>query len=214
MDALIRKVRAPHEAKLAERLAVTDGLLYRRGNFNGTWDQLILDALIDVQGADLAFSPGFRWGTSLLPGDTITRELLMDQVAITYPYATLTEMTGETIRTVLEDVADNLFNPDPYYQQGGDMVRVGGLEYAIAPTARMGSRITDMRLKGRPIEADKRYKVAGWAPVAEDAKNAPGVKPVWDVVETWLKARGGRVAVRTLNTPRLIGVQGNPGIAA
>jgi sulfur-oxidizing protein SoxB len=213
MDALIRKVRAPHEAKLAERLAVTDGLLYRRGNFNGTWDQLILDALIDVQGADLAFSPGFRWGTSLLPGDTITRELLMDQVAITYPYATLTEMTGETIRAVLEDVADNLFNPDPYYQQGGDMVRVGGLEYAIAPGAKMGSRITDMRLKGRPIEADKRYKVAGWAPVAEEAKNAPGVKPVWDVVETWLKGRGGRVAVRTLNTPRLIGVQGNPGIA-
>ena len=213
MDALIRKVRAPHEAKLAEKLAVTDGLLYRRGNFNGTWDQLILDALIDVQGADLAFSPGFRWGTSLLPGDTITRELLMDQVAITYPYATLTEMTGETIRAVLEDVADNLFNPDPYYQQGGDMVRVGGLEYAIAPGAKMGSRITDMRLKGRPIEADKRYKVAGWAPVAEEAKNAPGVKPVWDVVETWLKGRGGRVAVRTLNTPRLIGVQGNPGIA-
>ncbi len=214
MDALIRKVRAPYEAKLAETLAVTDGLLYRRGNFNGTWDQLLVDALIDVQGADLAFSPGFRWGTSLLPGDTITRELLMDQVAITYPYATLTEMTGETIKTVLEDVADNLFNPDPYYQQGGDMVRVGGLEYAIAPAAKMGARITDMRLKGRPIEADKRYKVAGWAPVAEEAKNAPGVKPVWDVVETWLKGRGGRVAPRTLNTPRLIGVQGNPGIAA
>jgi sulfur-oxidizing protein SoxB len=214
MDALIRKVRAPYEAKLAETLAVTDGLLYRRGNFNGTWDQLIVDALIDVQGADLAFSPGFRWGTTLLPGDRITRELLMDQVAITYPYATLTEMTGETIKTVLEDVADNLFNPDPYYQQGGDMVRVGGLEYAIEPAAKMGSRITDMRLKGRPIEAGKRYKVAGWAPVAEDAKNAPGVKPVWDVVETWLKGRGGRVAARTLNTPRLIGVQGNPGIAA
>ena len=214
MDALIRKVRAPYEAKLAETLAVTDGVLYRRGNFNGTWDQLIVDALIDVQGADLAFSPGFRWGTSLLPGDAITRELLMDQVAITYPYATLTEMTGETIKTILEDVADNLFNPDPYYQQGGDMVRVGGLEYAIAPGAAMGSRITDMRLKGRPIDAGKRYKVAGWAPVSEEAKHAPGVKPVWDVVETWLKGRGGRVSARTLNTPRLIGVQGNAGIAA
>jgi sulfur-oxidizing protein SoxB len=214
MDALIRKVRAPYEAKLAEKLAVTDGVLYRRGNFNGTWDQLILDALMDVQGADLAFSPGFRWGTSLLPGDTITRELLMDQVAITYPYATLTEMSGEMIKTVLEDVADNLFNPDPYYQQGGDMVRVGGLEYAIAPGSKMGSRITDLRLKGRPLEADKRYKVAGWAPVAEEAKNAPGVKPVWDVVETWLKGRGGRVEARRLNAPRLIGVQGNPGIAA
>ncbi|MCA3180489.1 MAG: thiosulfohydrolase SoxB [Burkholderiaceae bacterium] len=214
MDALIRKVRAPYESKLAETLAVTDGVLYRRGNFNGTWDQLIVDALIDVQGADLAFSPGFRWGTSLLPGDAITRELLMDQVAITYPYATLTEMTGEMIKTVLEDVADNLFNPDPYYQQGGDMVRVGGLEYAITPGAAMGGRITDMRLAGRPIEAGKRYKVAGWAPVSEEAKNAPGVKPVWDVVETWLKGRGGRVPARTLNTPRLIGVQGNPGIAA
>ncbi|HMS79333.1 MAG TPA: thiosulfohydrolase SoxB, partial [Burkholderiaceae bacterium] len=152
MDALIRKVRAPYEAKLSETLAVTDGLLYRRGNFNGTWDQLIVDALIDVQGADLAFSPGFRWGTSLLPGDAITRELLMDQVAITYPYATLTEMTGETIKTILEDVADNLFNPDPYYQQGGDMVRVGGLQYAIEPGAKMGGRISDMRLKGRPIQ--------------------------------------------------------------
>jgi sulfur-oxidizing protein SoxB len=213
MDALIRKVRAPYESKLSEKLAVTDGLLYRRGNFNGTWDQLIVDALIDVQGADLAFSPGFRWGTTLLPGDTITRELLMQQVAITYPFATLTEMTGGMIKTILEDVADNLFNPDPYYQQGGDMVRVGGLEYAIAPAAKMGDRITDMRLKGRPIEADKRYKVAGWAPVAEDAKNAPGVKPVWEVVETWLKARSGKVTARTLNTPRLIGMASNPGLA-
>jgi sulfur-oxidizing protein SoxB len=213
MSALIAKVRAPYEAKLAERLAVTDGVLYRRGNFNGTWDQLILDALMDVQGADLAFSPGFRWGTSLLPGDVITRELLMDQVAITYPYATLTEMTGEMIKTILEDVADNLFNPDPYYQQGGDMVRVGGLEYAVEPGSKMGSRITDMRLRGRPIEAGKRYKVAGWAPVAEEAKSAPGVKPVWDVVETWLKSQGGRVTPRRLNTPRLIGVAGNLGIA-
>jgi sulfur-oxidizing protein SoxB len=213
MATLIKRVRAPYEAKLAEKLAVTDGLLYRRGNFNGSWDQLLVDALIDVQGADLAFSPGFRWGTTLLPGDVITRELLMDQVAITYPYATLTEMTGETIKTILEDVADNLFNPDPYYQQGGDMVRVGGMEYAIAPGQKMGSRITDMRLRGQPIEAGKRYKVAGWAPVAEEAKSVPGVKPVWDVVETWLKGRGGRVPARTLNRPRLIGVAGNPGIA-
>jgi sulfur-oxidizing protein SoxB len=213
MSALIAKVRAPYEARLSERLAVTDGVLYRRGNFNGTWDQLILDALMQVQGADLAFSPGFRWGTSLLPGDVITRELLMDQVAITYPYATLTEMSGETIKTILEDVADNLFNPDPYYQQGGDMVRVGGLEYAIAPGAKTGSRITDMRLGGRPIEAGRRYKVAGWAPVAEEAKSVPGVRPVWELVETWLKGQGGRVTPRRLNTPRLIGVAGNPGIA-
>ena len=213
MDALITKIRAPYESKLAERLAVTDGLLYRRGNFNGSWDQLLCDALMDVQGAQIAFSPGFRWGTSLLPGDAITRELMMDQVAITYPYATVTDMSGEMIKTVLEDVADNLFNPDPYYQQGGDMVRVGGLEYTMTPGEKMGSRISDMRLGGKPIEASKTYKVAGWAPVAEEASRA-GNKPVWELVETWLKARpAGRVAARKVNTPRLVGMQGNPGMA-
>jgi len=175
MDALITKLRAPYEAELNEKLALTDGLLYRRGNFNGSWDQLICDALIDVQDADIAFSPGFRWGTSLLPGDTVTRELLMDQLAITYPYATVAPMSGDTIKTVLEDVADNLFNPDPYYQQGGDMVRVGGLSYTMTPGTKMGARIGDMRLNGKPIEADKTYKVAGWAPVSEEARHAPGV---------------------------------------
>ena len=214
MDALIAKVRAPYEAKLAEELAVTGGLLYRRGNFNGSWDQLICDALMQVQGAEIAFSPGFRWGTTLLPGDTITRELMMDQLAITYPYATVNEMSGETIKTILEDVADNLFNPDPYYQQGGDMVRVGGLAYTCDPLAKMGSRISEMRLAGKPIEADKTYKVAGWAPVAEAARNAPGNKPVWEVVEVWLKAQGGRIKPRKINTPKLVGMAGNPGIAA
>jgi sulfur-oxidizing protein SoxB len=214
MDALITKVRAPHEAKLAQTLAVSDGLLYRRGNFNGSWDQLLCDALMDVQAAQIAFSPGFRWGTSLLPGDAITRELMMDQLAITYPTATVTEMTGETIKTILEDVADNLFNPDPYYQQGGDMVRVGGLRYAIEPAARMGSRISDLRLGDRPLEAGKRYKVAGWAPVAEEARQAGG-KPVWELVEAWLAARpDGRVPARQINTPKLIGVEGNPGLAS
>ncbi len=213
MDALITKVRAPYEAKLNEKLAVTDGLLYRRGNFNGSWDQLICDAMMDVQGAEIAFSPGFRWGTTLLPGDTITRELLMDQLAITYPYATLIEMTGETIKTILEDVADNLFNPDPYYQQGGDMVRVGGLAYTMTPGEKMGNRIGNLQLKGKPIDAAKKYKVAGWAPVAEDAKNTPGVKPVWEHLETWLKAQGGRVKPRHINTPTLVATQGNPGIA-
>ena len=213
MDALITKVRAPYVAKLSEKLAVTDGLLYRRGNFNGSWDQLLCDALMDVQGAEVAFSPGFRWGTSLLPGQAITRELMMDQVAITYPYATVTSMSGEMIKTILEDVADNLFNPDPYYQQGGDMVRVGGLQYTMTPGEKMGARITDMRLHGKPIEAGKTYKVAGWAPVAEEAKNAPGVKPVWELVETWLKAQGGRVKPRRINTPKLVGTAGNPGIA-
>jgi S-sulfosulfanyl-L-cysteine sulfohydrolase len=214
MDALITKIRAPYASKLAEKLAVTDGLLYRRGNFNGSWDQLLCDALMDVQGAEIAFSPGFRWGTSLLPGDAITRELMMDQVAITYPYATVTEMSGEMIKTILEDVADNLFNPDPYYQQGGDMVRVGGLQYTMTPGEKMGTRIADMRLKGRPIEAGKTYKVAGWAPVAEEASKA-GHKPVWELVETWLKSQpGGRVKARRINTPRLVGVAGNPGVAA
>ena len=214
MDALITKVRAPFVIKLNEKLAVTDGLLYRRGNFNGSWDQLICDAMMDVQGAEIAFSPGFRWGTTLLPGDTITRELMMDQLAITYPYATLTEMTGETLKTILEDVADNLFNPDPYYQQGGDMVRVGGLTYAMTPGEKMGGRISDMRLKGQPIEAGKKYKVAGWAPVAEEAKTMPGVKPVWEHVETWLKAQGGRVKPRRINTPTLLRIKGNAGIAS
>jgi sulfur-oxidizing protein SoxB len=209
MDALITRLRAPYEARLAEKLAVSEGLLYRRGNFNGSWDQLICDALMEVQGGEIAFSPGFRWGTSLLPGDTITREGMMDQLAITYPYATLTEMSGEMIK----DVADNLFNPDPYYQQGGDMVRVGGLAYTMSPLQKMGSRISDMRLNGKPLEAAKTYKVAGWAPVAEAARNLPGVQPVWDHVETWLKSQGGRVTVRKINTPTLIAVQNNPGIA-
>ncbi|MES2714151.1 MAG: thiosulfohydrolase SoxB [Pseudomonadota bacterium] len=214
MDALISKVRAPYAARLAEKLAVTDGLLYRRGNFNGSWDQLICDAMMEVQGAEIAFSPGFRWGTSLLPGDTITRELMMDQLAITYPYATVSEMTGSTIKTILEDVADNLFNPDPYYQQGGDMVRVGGLAYTMHPAEKMGSRISGLRLNGKPLDAAKAYKVAGWAPVAEEAKSLPGVKPVWEHVETWLKAQGGRVKPRRINTPTLVGAQANPGMAA
>jgi len=215
MDALIARSRAPYEARLAEPLAVTDGLLYRRGNFNGSWDQLICDALMAVQGAEIAFSPGFRWGTSLLPGDTITRELLMDQLAITYPHATVATMTGETIKAVLEDVADNLFNPDPYQQQGGDMVRVGGLTYAIDPNQRIGARISDLRLKGRAIEAGKTYKVAGWAPVAEEARDAPGTRPVWDVIEAYLRQQpGGRVAPRRINAPALRGVAGNAGLAS
>ncbi len=211
MQALIDRIRAPYKDQLAEKLAVTDGLLYRRGNFNGAWDQLLCDALIEAQGAEIAFSPGFRWGTSLLPGDVITRELMMDQVATTYSYATVTEMSGETIKTILEDVADNLFNPDPYYQQGGDMVRVGGMSYAIEPAAAMGRRIQDMRLAGRPIDAGKRYKVAGWAPVAQEASTA-GHPMVWDVVESWLRAKG-RITPRRPNVPRLIGMAGNPGLA-
>ncbi|KQP23621.1 thiosulfohydrolase SoxB [Pseudorhodoferax sp. Leaf267] len=209
MAALIDRIRAPHESRLAHKLAVSDELLYRRGNFNGSFDQLILDAMMDVRGAEMAFSPGFRWGTSLLPGQAITREHVMDQTAITYPWSTLTDMRGDMLKTVLEDVADNLFNPDPYYQQGGDMVRVGGLTYACEPAAGMGARISDMRLNGRPIEADKTYRVAGWAPVAQASRNAG--PPIWEVVETWLAAHPV-VAPRRLNNPLLRGVQGNAGV--
>ena len=207
MAALVNKIRAPYEAKLNEKLAVTEGTLYRRGNFNGTFDQLIVDALMAVKGADLAFSPGFRWGTSLLPDSPILMEHLMDQTATTYSHTTLTQMSGATIKTVLEDVADNLFNPDPYYQQGGDMVRVGGMTYAIDPAAPMGSRISDMRLNGKLVDAGKTYKVAGWAPVAEGASG----EPVWDVVAQWLRSEKV-VKPRKLNMPRLIGVKGNPGL--
>ena len=212
MAALVAKLRAPYAARLTEPLAVTDGLLYRRGNFNGTLDQLILDGLMREKNAEIAFSPGFRWGTSLLPGQTITREHLMDQTAITYPYATASELTGEMIKTILEDVADNLFNPDPYYQQGGDMVRVGGMRYAIDPNASIGRRISRMVLDGKPIDADKKYKVAGWAPVSEEAKAAGG-EAIWEVIERYLRDQK-TIKPRTLNLPTLVGVAGNPGIAS
>jgi sulfur-oxidizing protein SoxB len=146
----------------------------------------------------------------LLPGQAITREDVMNQTAITYPWATLTVMRGDMIKTILEDVADNLFNPDPYYQQGGDMVRVGGLRYRCEPGARMGARIQDMRLGGKRIEAGKSYKVAGWASVSEASKNAG--PPVWDVVETYLKAQKV-IQPPKLNGPALVGVAGNPGLA-
>ncbi len=212
MQAHITAVRAPYQAKLDEVLAVSDTLLYRRGNFNGSWDQLILDAIQSVKGAEIAFSPGFRWGTSLLPGQQITRELMMDQLAITYPQTTLTPMSGETIKTILEDVADNLFNPDPYYQQGGDMVRVGGLAYTCAPNQKAGSRISDMRLNGKPLEAGKMYKVGGWAPVAEGDGDRTRGEPIWNVVEAYLRDQKV-VKPRTLNAPKLIDMAGNPGLA-
>ena len=212
MEGYIRGLRAPYAAKLDEKLAVTEGLLYRRGNFNGTSDQLILDALLAEKDAQIAFSPGFRWGTTLLPGQAITMEHLMDQTAITYPFVTVNELTGDTIKTILEDVADNLFNPDPYYQQGGDMVRVGGLSYTIDPNAGMGRRITRMELAGNPVDAAKRYKVAGWAPVSEEAKAAGG-DAIWDVVARYLRAQK-TIPPRTLNLPTVVGMQGNPGMAS
>ncbi|MBX3667557.1 MAG: thiosulfohydrolase SoxB [Rhodocyclaceae bacterium] len=185
MQAYIERAREPYLKQLTEPLAVTEGLLYRRGNFNGTWDQLILDALMETQDAEIGFSPGFRFGPSLLPGETITMEALMAECAITYPQVNVREMRGAAIKALLEDVCDNLFNPDPYYQQGGDMVRVGGLRYTCAPNAKMGQRIQNLRLAGRPLDADKTYKVAGWAPLADDAAG----EPVWDVVAAWLRAR-------------------------
>jgi sulfur-oxidizing protein SoxB len=213
MQALIDQARAPYLSKLQEPLGVTDGLLYRRGNFNGTGDQLLVDALMAVQDAEIAFSPGFRWGTTLLPGQTITREWLLDMTATTYSYATVTPMSGDMIKTILEDVGDNLFNPDPYYQQGGDMVRVGGLQFSCDPTAPMGKRISDMRLKGQLIDPTKQYKVAGWAPVAESAR-AQKLPMVWDVVEQWLRAQGGPIPPRQLQTPRITGGLPNPGVAS
>jgi S-sulfosulfanyl-L-cysteine sulfohydrolase len=208
MTAYIEKARAPYAAKLQEKLAVTEGLLYRRGNFNGTWDELIMRAMLAEKGAEIAFSPGFRWGTTLLPGETITFEHVMDQTAITYPYSTLNELTGEQIKAILEDVADNLLNPDPYLQQGGDMVRVAGMTYACEPGAKIGSRISDLRIANRPLDPSRKYKVAGWAPVAEGASG----EPIWDVVARYVRARK-RIAPITAQRPRLIGVQGNPDIA-
>jgi sulfur-oxidizing protein SoxB len=207
MARLIRTKREPHADRLDESLTVTDGLLYRRGNFNGSFDQVILQALMEINDAQIAFSPGFRWGPSILPGQSLTREDVMNQTAITYPAVTVNKLSGEQIKAILEDVCDNVFNPDPYYQQGGDMVRVGGLTYACAPRESIGSRISDMRLNGELLSADRKYRVAGWASVA------PGVQgvPVWELVESWLRARP-RLAPIEPGVPRLIGVAGNPGI--
>ena len=211
MMALMAKHRAPYESKLSEKLATTDGLLYRRGNFSGSFDQLILNALMKEKDAPIAFSPGFRWGTSLLPGSAITMEDVLNQTAITYPTTTVTEMTGAQIKTILEDVGDNLFNPDPYYQQGGDMVRVGGLQYTCEPAALIGKRITDMRLDGKLLDAAKTYKVAGWAPVSEAARDKGG-EPIWDLVARHLRNEKV-VNITAINAPKLKGVDGNPGIA-
>jgi sulfur-oxidizing protein SoxB len=208
MAAHIDKVRAPFKDKLAEKLAVTEDLLYRRGNFNGTFDQVIVDAMLAVKDADIAFSPGFRWGTSLLPGDTITMEHLMDQTAITYATTTLNEMTGAQIKETLEGIADNLFNPDPYLQMGGDMVRIGGLKYTIDPTQEIGSRLSDLQLKGKPLDPNKKYKVAGWASVAQPLEGTP----IWDVVAEYLRSKK-TIKITELNMPKVKGLANNPGLA-
>jgi sulfur-oxidizing protein SoxB len=209
MQALIDRIRAPYETKLSEKLAVSEGTLYRRGNFNGSFDQLIVDALIKTKDAEIAFSPGFRWGTSLLPGQSITMENLLDQTAITYPYTTLSTMKGEMIKTILEDVADNLFNPDPYYQQGGDMVRVGGMQYDIDPMAETGRRITNMRLGGKLIDPNRSYRVAGWAPVSEEARGTGG-EPIWDLMSSYLRNEKV-IKTQALNLPNIKGLKYNKG---
>ena len=208
MNDYISQIRTPYLQQLNEPLAVTDTLLYRRGNFNGTFDQLICDALRAVNDAQIALSPGFRWGTSVLPGQAITMENVLDQTCITYPETYVREMSGSDLKLIMEDVCDNLFNPDPYYQQGGDMVRVGGFNYVCDPTASMGQRISAMTLDdGSAIEANKMYKVAGWATVGS---KSPG-PPIWDQVAEYLRNRK-TVAIGTLNSPTLKNVAGNPGI--
>lgn len=185
--AIVNGIREPHEAELSRVLGRTESLLYRRGNFNGTFDDLICQALIEQRDAQIAMSPGFRWGASLLPGQDITMEDVHNMTSITYPAAYRNEFTGDFIKVILEDVADNLFNPDPYYQQGGDMVRVGGMSYAINPKNTMGERISDMRLiaTGEPIDPAKTYTVAGWASVNEGTQGPP----IWDVVSDYITAK-------------------------
>jgi sulfur-oxidizing protein SoxB len=188
MAALVEETRAPFAAEMADELGTTDSLLFRRGNFNGTWDDLICDALLAERDAEIALSPGFRWGASVLPGEAITREDVFNATAMSYPEAYRTEMTGEFLKVVLEDVADNLFNPDPYYQQGGDMVRVGGLGYRIDVDAAPGARIAEMTLlaTGEPIDPARGYVVAGWASVNEGTEGPP----IWDVVESHVRRLG------------------------
>lgn len=207
MSAFIEAVRAPYVDQLNEKLAVTEDTLYRRGNFNGTFDQVICDALMQELNAPIAFSPGFRWGVSVLPGQPITFDEVMTQTAMTYGTVTRNELSGAQIKTILEDVADNLFNPDPYYQQGGDMVRVGGLRYSLDPAQEIGKRIGDLELNGKPLDPDKNYPVAGWASVAAPLEG----DQIWEVVSRYLR---DKKVIRnvTPNLPQLKGVQDNPGM--
>ncbi|WP_275099647.1 thiosulfohydrolase SoxB [Sedimenticola hydrogenitrophicus] len=210
MQAYIDEMRAPYLARLQEPLAVAEETLYRRGNFNGTFDQVICDALLKVNDAQISLSPGFRWGTTVIPGQTITMEHVMDQTCITYPETYRREMSGADIKAILEDVCDNLFNPDPYFQQGGDMVRLGGMDYVCDPNQSFGQRISNMTLNdGTAIEAGKQYMVAGWATVGSES---PG-RPIWDVVADYLRDRK-QVKIDKLNTPKLVGMSGNPGLEA
>jgi len=203
MSAVIKEVRAPYEADVTKVLGKTESLLYRRGNFNGTFDDLICDALLSERDAQIALSPGFRWGATLLPGQDITVDDVYNMTAITYPNAYRSEMTGSTIKDILEDVADNLFNADPYYQQGGDMVRVGGLGYRIDPSKPIGSRISDMTLlaSGTPIDPAQAYVVAGWASVNEGTEGPP----IYDVVSDYIE-KNGTVSVTPNESVKIVGI--------
>jgi len=199
---LIDEQRAPYESQLSEVIGQTDSLLYRRGNFNGTWDDLICDALIEERDADISMSPGVRWGPSILPGQDITREDIWNVTSMTYGAAYRTEMTGEFIHVILEDVADNLFNTDPYYQQGGDMVRIGGMGYRIDISKPQGSRISEMTLlkTGEMIDPAKTYMVAGWASVNEGTEGPQ----IWDVVESYIRKKG-TITVSPNNSVKVVG---------
>ncbi|MDE3238156.1 MAG: 5'-nucleotidase C-terminal domain-containing protein, partial [Paracoccaceae bacterium] len=188
MTKLVAAQRAPYEKEMAEVIGHTGSLLYRRGNFNGTWDDLICSALIEEREADIALSPGFRWGPSVVANQPITREDLFNVTAMTYPNAYRSEMTGAQLKAILEDVADNLFNPDPYYQQGGDMVRVGGMGYSIDVSKPQGQRLSNMTLlkTGAAIEPSKTYVIAGWGSINQDTKGPA----IWDLVEGWIKRKG------------------------
>jgi len=208
MQALIERLRQPYAAAFGETLATAGELLYRRGNFNGPMDQLICDALCQELDAQIALSPGFRWGATVLAGQPITMEDLLSETAITYPETYVQDMTGGQIKGILEDIADNLFNPDPYYQQGGDMVRIGGMDYTCTPDETSGRRVSDMRLSdGRDVKADKSYRVAGWASV-----NPQSGKPVAEVVGRYLRTTKS-VTVARLSRVTLKGVNDNPGFA-
>ena len=203
MTALIDAQRAPYAAELSEVIGQTDSLLYRRGNFNGTWDDLICDALLSEREAEIALSPGVRWGPSLIPGQDITREDIFNVTSMSYGEAYRSEMTGEFLKVVLEDVADNIFNPDPFYQQGGDMVRTGGLGYRIDVSKPQGERISNMTLlsTGEPIDPARAYVVAGWASVNEGTEGPQ----IWDVVENHIR-KIGTVTVSENNSVDVVGV--------
>ena len=199
MSALIARIRQPFEQSLGQVLAVTDDLLYRRGNFNGSFDEVILASLQEALDAQIALSPGFRWGTTLLPGADITVEDVMAQTAITYPGITVRDLTGADLKETLEDIADNLFNPDPYYRQGGDMVRTRGLSYTCNARASVGRRISDLRLNEMALSSGKSYRVAGWASVKETDSTGT---PVWEPLQNYLRSRKA-IHVDSINTPTL-----------